>query len=208
MLRAGIVLCGGRSTRMGQPKALLAWQGRTLIEHVVGCLAPCVDELLVVTSRTLALPEGVAAQGARIVVDREPERGPLAALRDGLAAARAELAFVTATDAPFLTRAYVDLLFDRASAERRAGGLRAVVPRAAGHLQVLSAVYPCAAWEEAEGLLSAGDASPTALLARIGFDALDCDATDLAAAAAAPAAWTGFNTPEQYAAALAFAGRD
>ena len=40
MKRAGIVLCGGRSQRMGRPKALLPWFGRSLIEHTVATLAP------------------------------------------------------------------------------------------------------------------------------------------------------------------------
>ena len=132
MKRAGIVLCGGRSQRMGRPKALLPWFGRTMIEHVVGLLSARVDEILVVTSSALTLPASLAA---RVVVDREPERGPLAALRDGLAAARAERAFVTSSDAPFLTSDHVDALFAEAEAHGRAAAVRAD-----GFLQALLAV--------------------------------------------------------------------
>ncbi len=178
------MLCGGRSQRMGRPKALLPWFGRSMIEHVVGLLAPCVDEVLVVRSSGLALP---TALEARVVVDREPERGPLAALRDGLAAARAELAFVTSTDAPFLTAHHVDALF----AEAQLHG-RAMAVRADGFLQVLSAVYPCAAWPEADALLVAGIASPTAFLERLGCVPLEAES------AAGIGPWTGFNSPPEY----------
>lgn len=203
MKRAGIVLCGGRSQRMGRPKAQLPWFGRSLLEHVVAQLSPCVDEVVVVTASSLPVADRVARLGARAVFDREAGRGPLAALRDGLAAARGERVFVTATDAPFLTAAAVEALFERAEAGARAGRERAVVPRAEGHLQVLSAVYPrVAAEREAAALLerasagesSAREASPMRLLERLGFEA---DAGQAAAGAAMPA-WTSFNTPDEY----------
>lgn len=184
MKRAGIVLCGGRSQRMGRPKALLPWFGRSMIEHVVGLLAPCVDEVLVVTSSGLTLPASLAA---RIVVDREPARGPLAALRDGLAAARTERAFVTSADAPFLSSDHVAALF--ADSERHG---RAAVVRADGFFQALSAVYPCAAGREADALLAAGIASPTALLERLHAVVREPDPADDIAS------WTGFNTPAEY----------
>lgn len=204
MRRAGIVLCGGRSRRMGRPKALLPWFGRTLVEHVVARLTSCVDEVVVVTAHDLPIEGLVSRLGARAVFDREPGRGPLAALRDGLAATRAERAFVTTTDAPFLTAAAARALFERAEAGIHAGRSGAVVPRAAGFLQVLSAVYPADAWREADVLLgtaraggeaaSAGarDASPLQLLERIGFEAIETSDASLLPA------WTSFNTPDEY----------
>ena len=195
------MLCGGRSQRMGRPKALLPWFGRSMIEHVVAVLAPCVDEVVVVTSGELGrlvftTPVQALAAGVRVavrqVVDREPDRGPLAALRDGLAATRAELAFVTSTDAPFLVATYVDALLRAAAAYDRDGAPRAIVPRADGFLQVLSAVYPREAGREAEALLAAGIASPVALALQIGACVLEVASSNEAAP------WTGFNTPGEY----------
>jgi molybdenum cofactor guanylyltransferase len=196
------VLCGGRSQRMGRPKALLPWFGRTLIEHVVATLAPCVDETIVVTSRDFALPASIEALGVRLVVDSEPARGPLAALRDGLRAARSSAAFVTSTDAPFLTPEHVLALFElaeRAERDRAGGAPLAVVPRAEEHLQVLSAVYPRALVEPADALLAVGDASPAMLLARTRHLVVEGELASFAEASAGrPAPWTGFNTPAEY----------
>ena len=44
---AAIVLCGGRSTRMGRAKAWLPWCGRPLVAHVVETLRPAFDEVVV-----------------------------------------------------------------------------------------------------------------------------------------------------------------
>jgi len=183
---------------MGRPKALLPWFGRPMLEHVVDRLAPCVDRLVVVTSRALpiaeCLPRLTARTAVRIVVDREPERGPLAALRDGLAAAAADaadLVFATACDAPFLTAQHAEALFARAAAAPS----RPVVPVADGFLQVLSGVYPASAWRRAEALLAAGRSSPAALAEALDFAPFAPFADDLAADIAP---WTGFNTPEAY----------
>lgn len=195
------MLCGGRSQRMGRPKALLPWFGRTLIEHVVATLAPCVDETIVVSAAGIALPASIESLGARVVVDSEPARGPLAALRDGLRAARSPVAFVTSTDAPFLTPDHVLALFERAAREAAGSGAQAVVPRAEGHLQVLSAVYSTALGEQADALLGGGDAGPARLLARVGHVAIEGAGEGAVRAmrpAGRPAPWANFNTPDQY----------
>ena len=70
-----LVVCGGRSSRMGRPKALLPWRGRTLIEHLVEGLSAVVGEVVVVTSSALDLPR----LPVRVLVDEHPEQGPLEA---------------------------------------------------------------------------------------------------------------------------------
>ncbi|MFN0060713.1 MAG: molybdenum cofactor guanylyltransferase [Planctomycetota bacterium] len=153
---AGVVLCGGRSSRMHRAKALLPWRGRTLIEQVVDVLAGVVDEVVVVASATLALPP----LDARTVRDREPELGPLAGIRDGLEATVAKFAFVTATDAPFLTRRFVEQLLSFGEN---------VVPLVAGYLQPLAAVYATKLASRAAALIAAGNRRADDLIAHGDF---------------------------------------
>ena len=199
MTRAGLVLCGGRSSRMGRAKAWLPWFGRTLIEHVVDQLRPVVDEVIVVTSEALDLPP----LSARVVRDREPERGPLAGLRDGLGETTADRVFVTGTDAPFLTSDFVARMLEVG---------RPCAPVAEGHVQVLCAVYPGSAAKDAARLLAAGVSRPLRLLESLDFEAIewkaDGDAARVSARdGSAPVGargpleappWRGFNTPEAY----------
>ncbi|MBJ21476.1 MAG: hypothetical protein CL933_18875 [Deltaproteobacteria bacterium] len=164
---------------MGRAKARLPWFGRSMVEHVVAQLASAVDEIIVVGSAFLDLPE----MPVRIVRDRDPERGPLAGLREGLEAIRSEFAFVTSTDAPYLTGSFVSAMLDRETP---------CAPVAEGRVQVLCAVYPAAAWKEAERLLDAGIGRPLRLL-----EALDFEAVDFEGPVPSPP-WFGFNHPQAY----------
>ena len=62
-----VILAGGRSSRMGRPKAGLPVEGQTLLEWMVRGLAPAFAETLVCGAR--------APPGARSVADRHPAAG-------------------------------------------------------------------------------------------------------------------------------------
>ena len=84
MRAGGVVLAGGRSSRMGRPKALLEWGGRTAVEHAVAVVREGVDggPLCVVRAPGQELP----ALDALVAEDPVVFAGPLAALTEGLAA--------------------------------------------------------------------------------------------------------------------------
>ena len=183
MATAGIVLCGGRSSRMGRAKAWLPWRGRPMLVHVVEVLRRAVDEVLVVSSGKLELPPLDVA----VVADREPHLGPLAGIREGLAHTRAELAYVTATDAPFLEPGFVEAML-------RFGC--AAAPEVDGHVQTLAAVYPRSALPCAEALIRAGRMRPLHLLEAAQYRAVPAEELPEARAV------RGFNTPADYLSAV------
>jgi lysophospholipase L1-like esterase len=83
---AGIVLAGGRSSRMGRPKAALEWHGSTLLRRVCGIVGRAVDgPVLVVRAPGQELPE--LPDAVELVEDAREGRGPLQGLAAGLAAA-------------------------------------------------------------------------------------------------------------------------
>ena len=69
---AGVVLAGGRSSRMGQDKAMLPFRGRPLIDHMIDLLhsAGCND-VFVSGQRT----------GYKCIPDSTPDQGPAVAMR-------------------------------------------------------------------------------------------------------------------------------
>src|SRR5262249_5919414 len=105
---AGIVLAGGRSSRMGTPKAALEWHGSTLLRRRAGMLARVPPgPVRVVRAPGQELP-GLRPR-VEVVEDPAEGLGPVQGLAAGLAAltGRADIAFVSSTDMPFLHPAFV-----------------------------------------------------------------------------------------------------
>jgi len=102
----GIVLCGGKSTRMGSPKALLPFGGETMLQRVVRLLGTVVSPIVVVAAPDQPLP--ALPDGVIVTRDEREGRGPLEALRAGLKAlpANVDAAYVTSCDVPLLVPAF------------------------------------------------------------------------------------------------------
>src|SRR5262252_5143981 len=134
---AGIVLAGGRSSRMGAPKAALEWHGSTLLRRTAGVLARVTDgPVLVVRAPGQELP--ALPPQVEVIEDPAEGLGPVQGLAAGLAAlsGRAEVAFVSSTDMPFLHPAFVRRVL-RAAQE----GADVALPVARGYPQPLAAGY-------------------------------------------------------------------
>src|SRR3954463_1659609 len=131
---AGIVLAGGRSSRMGTPKAWLDWHGSTLLRRTCGVVTRGVGGPGVgVRAPGQDLPEVPA--GIRVVEDAREGQGPLQGLLAGLEAVDEEVAFVASTDMPFLHPRFV------AAVCAAARDVDAAVPQLGGFRQPLAAAY-------------------------------------------------------------------
>lgn len=156
-----IVLAGGRSERFAPlglgsgGKAGLLVDGEPCLGRVCASIREAVPRVIVVAAEGQPLP--TLDPTVEIVRDTTPEGGPLAGLRDGLAAASRAVpaprwAFVASCDVPRLAPAVVRLLLDLA----RASSARFVVPLVAGHPQVLASVVACDLVDAIRHLAAAG----------------------------------------------------
>ncbi len=132
---SAIILVGGRSARMGQPKATLRLGGKTLIERTVFELRRAFDDILVVAAPQSAAIELPALGAVTIVHDDDAYQGPVGALARGLRAARHELAFACSCDLPMLRSEVASWLISLV------GDFDAVIPQVGERLQPLHAVY-------------------------------------------------------------------
>src|SRR5437660_11396236 len=82
---AGIVLCGGQSSRMGRPKAWLPFAGEIMLCRVLRLLGEVpLSPIVVVAAPDQDLP--TLPQKVDVVRDSQRGRGPLQGLAGGLAA--------------------------------------------------------------------------------------------------------------------------
>ncbi len=200
---AGIVLAGGRSSRMGTPKAALEWHGSTLLRRTVGILSRATGgPVVVVRAPGQALP--ALPPQTEVVDDPREGKGPVQGLAAGLAALaeRADVAFVSSTDLPFLHPAFVRRVL-RAVADGADVGL----PVARGYPQPLAAAYRTTLAALAGRLVAQGRLRPAFL-----FDECEVARLDEAALRADPVvaaldpgleSVVNVNDPAGYAAARA-----
>ena len=193
-----MVLAGGRSSRMGAPKAALEWHGSTLLRRTVGILARATGgPVVVVRARGQELPELPA--GVELVDDPREGKGPVQGLAAGLGAlaGRADLAFVSSTDLPFLHPAFVRRVL-RAVHEGADVGL----PIARGYPQPLAAAYKTSLAPVAERLVKEERLRPAFLFEQCQVSRLDEAALkdDPVLAALDPdlASVVNVNEPEEY----------
>lgn len=128
---SGIILAGGKSTRMGQDKTLITFNHETLVERTVKELKKVTDEIIIASNDThkYNLP------GIIEVPDIYPGMGPLGGLHAGLIKAKNEYAFVVSCDLPLFSAQLASLLLERR------WGYDVVVPGTEGSFEPLCAVY-------------------------------------------------------------------
>jgi len=192
---AGVVLAGGRSTRMGGDKALAPLAGRPLVAHVAARLALQVDAIFLnanCDAARFAFLDCAVVADAASNAGGGPLAGVAAALRHAQTQGFAWLA-TAPCDAPFLP---LDLVARLAAAATEGQAPIAVAATAAG-LEPMFALWSTALAPAVEAALAAGDGGPRQLIARFGAaHALFADVE----------AFANLNTPEDFAAAAARLG--
>lgn len=167
MGESAIVLCGGKSTRMGRDKAALAFGDETLLARVVRLVGEVASDVVLVAREGQALPGGLGSglescHGAgsipRTLRDPAEGLGPLAGIAVGLGAIRGERALVVACDMPLLRPELARRLLELSH------GVEAVVPVISGFPVPTCAVYAKAVAERASELVARRELRPKAFL--------------------------------------------
>jgi molybdopterin-guanine dinucleotide biosynthesis protein A len=199
MKPGAIILCGGRSLRMGRPKAWLPFGPEVLLQRVARLVTAAAGQVVAVAAPDQELPD--LPTGVMIARDQIEGLGPLAGLAAGLEAIgeSGSLVYATATDCPFLAPGWVGRLAELI------GDADLAIPRVDGRLYPLAALYrrrtilPLVRSLLDRGRLRLLDVAELARTREVGADVLRVVDPDLATL-------RNVNTPEEYREALLRAG--
>ena len=99
----GAILAGGKSSRMGQDKALLELNSKPFIRHVAEVLLDVFQRVIIIADHG----EPYRFLGLPIYKDAFTQCGPLAGIHSALTHAHTDAVFITSCDVPFLTPAII-----------------------------------------------------------------------------------------------------
>jgi len=186
---AGVILAGGRATRMGgRDKAFAAVDGEPIAVRTVRLFRTLFPQVTVVTDR----PARFAALDVETAADHFPAAGPLAGLHAGMKASRLPYVFVAGCDMPGLDATAIRFLVDRI------GAADAIVPRWKDDIEPLHAVYAVRTLPVVERCLTGGQAALRDFLPLVDVDYVP--EAELLAVQGAARSLTNVNTPEELAA--------
>ncbi len=101
----GIILAGGKSSRMGQDKGLMMLDGRPMVQHIINVVKLLVDEIIIIANNTeyrkFDLP---------VYEDLIKDQGPLAGIYSGLNYSKSEKNIILSCDAPFVSKELISYL--------------------------------------------------------------------------------------------------
>lgn len=144
---SGFVLAGGKSTRMGQDKAAVTLNGRTLLEHALAALREVCREVAILGKYELY---GTLAP---VYEDIFPGCGPLGGIHAALSNSQTQYNLIIGVDTPFLAPGLLAYLAQRATAT----GAIVTTPEIDDYQQPLCTVYSRDFLDIAEHALKLGN---------------------------------------------------
>lgn len=128
---AGIILAGGKNTRMGLDKAFISFSGRPLIEFLIETLSDIFKILIIVTNK----PHLYQKYDIQICSDIIKDKGPLGGIHAALSVSKSMYNFVVACDMPLINRDLIKYIIGKSN------GYDAVLAEYGERLHPLCAVY-------------------------------------------------------------------
>ncbi len=189
------LLVGGRSTRMGEDKAFVAFGKGTLLEWVRDRLAPLFAHTLIVARE----PERFQGLGLAVVKDVLLESGSVVGVYTAMLASPTERVLCVACDMPFVTPRLVRLLAECSA------GFDVYAPRHGGCVEPLCAVYSKTGLEVVRDFVQAEGRRIHQVHERLHTGYLDLDDGRLGDP---ERLFANVNTPEELEAAREAAGGD
>jgi len=139
----GVILAGGKSSRMGVNKSFLKLGNQTIIERIVELMKSIFTEVIIITNT----PDEYKFLKLPLYEDIYKWKGPLAGIHSALTHSQTEKIFVLSCDVPLMSKEMIEYIANYKTDK----GI--IITRAAGYLQPLVGTYGKSILPEAEEIL-------------------------------------------------------
>jgi molybdopterin-guanine dinucleotide biosynthesis protein A len=127
----GIILSGGKSSRMGQNKSFLKIGDKTIIDRVIDLMKSKFNEVIIITNE----PELYQYTGLKLYGDIYKDVGPIAGIHSGLTHSNTEKNFIISCDIPLMNSDMIESII------KLSDNFEITVAKADGFIQQLCGVY-------------------------------------------------------------------
>lgn len=183
MKRAGFILTGGRSSRMGADKALLPWRNTTMVEYAAQIMGSVADSVTLIGE-----PERYRSLDLPCIADLRRGLGPLSGLETALSVAQTGWSVILPCDMPSIDATVLSMLCDSAG---QSGSKTVLLRDSDGVVHPLCGLYRRDCLPEVRRALDTGQLRLMDVVARLHPAYVDIAFSVL-----------NINTPEQWSAAL------
>lgn len=142
----GIILAGGKSSRMGTDKGMLVLNGKKIIEYVIAALTPNVSEVIIISNN-----ENYNYLGYKVYKDIVKECGPIGGIFTGLEKSITENNIIVSCDIPNISSTMIAYIISNSDEED------ALIPVHSGQPEPLCAVYKKSTAKDFKQLLNSGN---------------------------------------------------
>ena len=178
-MKSIIILCGGRSKRMGKDKGSLIFKGKPMVSYLVDAIKEIADEIILVLRDGEQVEEYKLIlkdyEFIKIVTDKNKDQGPLVGILTGLLDITSEYAQILPCDSPFISKNFVLKMFKY----MEMNDFDAVVPLwDDGHIEPLHSIYKKKAMPIIENLIIDGKRDVNSLITRLNVKFVNVEELD------------------------------
>ena len=126
-IKSCIILCGGKSSRMGRDKGSMIIQDKPMIKHILSTLNHQINEAIIVLneqSRIDKYREFINPQDYTYTItfaeDKIKNKGPMPGIMTGLSYISSDYALILPCDSPYVSRNYINTIFSEIDNEYQA----------------------------------------------------------------------------------------
>ncbi len=181
VMRSIIVLCGGKSRRMGKDKGSLRINGKPMLLHVLDEIKDVAEEIVLVLRDEEQIENykeflNDKNNSIKVVVDKMKDQGPLVGILSGLSVIESDYALVLPCDSPFISKIFVLKMFELA----RRDDFDAIVPIwDDGHVEPLHSIYKKSSVFVIEDLVKVGKMNVKSLIDCLDVKYVDVEELDI-----------------------------